>query len=221
MKNDERDVQGKSTRTGHATAPIGQPKEMPLRGTSRTPPALGTMRLFFAVKIPQETKQEIHDTYLKLIPRASFKAVEKDNLHITMLFIGQTSAGHAAQIKDDMKKVESGQFNATITGTGSFSQRVIWLGITEGSKELCTLAEKISEATGIEQEMFHAHITLARNKSAGQKEFSETMQKLAEQNFVSRLSVKSFSLMQSRPGPKGPVYEELSERTFARTASGL
>ena len=177
------------------------------------------MRLFAAVKIPEEVRESIWENYSSRIPAESFKRVEKENLNITICFIGEADGEKAAKITGKMREIEFNEFKVKISGAGFFGNRVLWLAISEGKKGLERLASEFAEKTGISGEKFHAHITIARNRGGG-GEFSAVAEKLGKVKREFEFTAKSVSLFSSTLTSKGPAYEEVSERTFSSSDSG-
>ena len=176
------------------------------------------MRLFLAVKISNELKEKISQKYLKRIPN-ELKTVEKENLHITMLFLGEKTEKELGEIRKSIQKIEFAGFKAIASGIGYFSSKVLWIGIEQGSKELGELSSVISKIQKPDKK-FHAHITIARNKRMNQEEFFKLAEKLEKEKLEEVFNVNSIVLLKSVLTDKGMVYVEVSERTFSRRASG-
>jgi 2'-5' RNA ligase len=152
---------------------------------------------------------------------ANVKLVEPKNIHITLKFLGDIEVNLIESIEDIIKKsVESLKpFRIKLIGSGAFPNqnyiRVIWIGI-ENSSELKIIAKKINEEItklGFEKEkrMFSAHLTIARVKSARQKEkIIQILEKYKDIEF-GQLLVESIKLKKSDLTPKGPIYTTLKE----------
>ncbi|HZX34609.1 MAG TPA: RNA 2',3'-cyclic phosphodiesterase [archaeon] len=177
------------------------------------------MRLFAAVKIPEKIREGLWENFSSRIPAGAFKRVEKENLHITISFIGEADEAKALEIAAKMREINFAEFGVKISGAGSFGNRVLWLAISEGKKGLERLASEFAEKTGISGEKFHAHITIARNRGGG-GEFSAVAEKLGKVKREFEFTAKSVSLFSSTLTSKGPAYEEVSERTFSSSDSG-
>ncbi|MCK4996411.1 MAG: RNA 2',3'-cyclic phosphodiesterase, partial [Thermoplasmatales archaeon] len=96
--------------------------------------------------------------------------------------------------------------------------KVMWIGIENGEqigKIASKIDEKISEL-GFEKERrrFSAHLTIARVKSAKNKEkLLELIEKYRDIEFGS-LKVDTIKLKKSELTPKGPIYTILKEVKF-------
>lgn len=169
-------------------------------------------RVFIAINLPEEIKKEIYGKLSAKIPKEGCKAVARENLHITLQFIGYVSDGGIGEIKQKMaalKETQSRPFGVSLSGTGEFNGRVLWLGAREGDAEICRIAEALGEALGIKDERFHPHVTLARNKSLSSAEFGKIASALEKENYGARFEVKSVDLMESILKPQGPEYRKL------------
>lgn len=128
------------------------------------------MRLFIAVNFSDDMKSSVMETAARLRKRAikgSFTS--RDNLHITVVFIGEIEPDRVQTIKDIMDSVSARAFNVTIGKLGAFKNRdgdLYWLGIGN--------AEKLADISGylsrrlrkagfdIEVRPFKPHLTIGR-----------------------------------------------------------
>jgi 2'-5' RNA ligase len=152
---------------------------------------------------------------------ASVKTVELKNIHITLKFLGNTDEDHIEKIeniiKDSLEGIEP--FGIDLKGAGVFPNmnymKVMWIGI-EPIDLLASIAKKIDEnlsKLGFEKEKrpFSAHLTIARIKSAKNKEkLKQIMEKYQEIDFGS-INVESIKLKKSDLTPKGPIYTTLKD----------
>lgn len=100
----------------------------------------------------------------------------KDQLHLTLRFIGEVDTPVANDIADALANLSTPAFDLTFEGVGHFERKhwpsVLWVGVA-ASPELDVLQKKIERAVvsaGIEPETrrFSPHVTLARlNRSSG------------------------------------------------------
>jgi 2'-5' RNA ligase len=140
--------------------------------------------------------------------------VEKENLHITLKFFGETDK--LAPIKEKLGELEEefAPFGVSLKGIGAFpsTQRamVLWVGIEEGQsklKELYSSIENKITCLGFEKEDrgFSPHITFGRVKK-GKYSLPENL----DFSFGS-FPVNEITLFKSTLTPKGPIYEIISE----------
>ncbi len=173
-----------------------------------------TIRLFFAVLLPNETRKRIQqEIYPKLIPfQQGLKVVPSQNLHLTLRFLGEWPKEKTVELKEKMGELEQQPaFEIRLQGIGSFNGRVLWIGIEKGKLELETLAETIAKKLGLEPETFSAHLTICRNKSLSGNEWKKMMQKLEQEPFEARFAADSVHLMQSILKPSGSEYQSVHE----------
>ena len=135
------------------------------------------MRLFIAIELSQTMREEISQiqTHLKYAG-ADVKWVEKDNIHLTLKFLGEVSEEKAGEIKQILDQIGKGtrNFEISLEAIGAFPNiehpRVIWVGLDKGAQESTALAAKVEEALlqiGFQKETrpFAAHFTIGRVRS--------------------------------------------------------
>ncbi|MDD5162801.1 MAG: RNA 2',3'-cyclic phosphodiesterase [Candidatus ainarchaeum sp.] len=167
-------------------------------------------RLFFAVNFSEELKEKIFNELAVEIPEKGFGKTSRENLHITLVFLGFFPKEKIPGLREKAMQLKNFKgFEAELCEIRHFKGRILWLGIGKGSEEVKLLAKKLCEAIGIDEENFHAHVTLARNKSATKKEFDAVLEKLGAKNFSEKIAVKSLELMESKLSPKGSIYKKV------------
>jgi 2'-5' RNA ligase len=180
------------------------------------------MRIFIAIDFSEEIKESLAqaEAHLKY-SGADVKWVEKDNIHLTLKFLGEVDEKKVEEIKAILDNIASGTrpFETTIKDLGAFPKieypRVVWGGIDKGAGELKIIAEKVDEALsklGFEKETrsFAAHLTIGRVRSPKNKE------KLKEKMLSYKLSavsckINEIVLFKSTLTPKGSIYTKLHE----------
>jgi 2'-5' RNA ligase len=166
-------------------------------------------RVFIAVNIPNKVKEEI-SVLLESIQKEKYRIVKKENMHITLCFLGNISKRKIEELREGMQTLSSiEKFEIELNGIGHFNERVIWLGTGKGTEEINFLAKKTCESIDILSENFHSHITLARNKGARKEEVKELVEKLRENNFKKTVKITSIELMESILHKSGPEYKIL------------
>jgi len=150
---------------------------------------------------------------------ADLKLVEPENIHITLKFLGdaeETLINELEEIINNAVK-ETKSFNIKLKGTGVFPNnnyiKVVWLGI-QNSEPVAEIAKKIDEQTskiGFEKEkrVFSPHLTIARVKTAKNKEkLLQFLEKYQDVEFAD-IKVEAIKLKKSELTPKGPIYTDL------------
>jgi 2'-5' RNA ligase len=164
-------------------------------------------RLFIAVNLPEQLKGEIFERLLKRLPRQDVKAVEKENLHLTMRFLGYLNSEAEEELKKKMLSLsEMMAFVVSLEGIGEFHGRVLWIGVKKGKEELEEIAKRIAKLIGGTEEDFSAHLTICRNKLLKRKDFSGLAERLGKENFFGEFRAESVELMESKLSPSGPKY---------------
>lgn len=164
-------------------------------------------RLFVAINLPEALKEKIFETLSKEIDPKKLKVVKKENLHLTLAFLGYFPEEKIQELEEKLSGVkELQEFEIELTGIGCFKNRVLWLGMEKGKQEAIELNKKVNELLGLESERFSAHLTLARNKEFSGKELNELIKKLEEKRFSATTKINSVELMESKLTPNGPIY---------------
>ncbi len=106
------------------------------------------MRLFVAVDVDESVRERIKPLLKELSSINGIKAVEPENLHITLLFLGEVCEGKLSRIEERLAEVDFQPFKISFEGVGAFpnvnSPRVVWIGVKEEGK-LTNLANDVYE----------------------------------------------------------------------------
>lgn len=183
-------------------------------------------RIFIAINLPEDIKKQLSSYEFKW-PELPARWTKKDNLHITLLFLGYVrdeelldifKAVKEAALKNqafsiNLKKIHYGPPNKK-------PARMIW---AEGEKsiELAKLQRELENALGEknlgpqkETRAFAPHITLARLKPWEFKRLElEERPEISEEISLS-FEVNSIEIMESHLKPKGPDYFVLESATM-------
>lgn len=172
------------------------------------------MRLFVAVDVDEALKNRIDPLISKLSELQGVKTVERENLHTTLIFLGEVEENRLAEIKSALFRVKFNSFEIDIKKVGKFPKRgdarVVWIGIEDNGK-LTELAENVYKELkklGFQRDKeFVAHITVARVKRKN-KEVDKIVKEFQNAEF-GRMVVKDFRLKQSILKPTGPLYRDV------------
>lgn len=132
------------------------------------------MRLFWALELPDSHRaavMDVIDRIRRADPRAPVRWVRKEELHVTLKFIGDADEDKpmVAAVRHALAGVAP--FELALGSGGSFGgarPRVLWLGVGgPGLPDLKALAETMEVAclgAGFprDEREFHAHVTLGR-----------------------------------------------------------
>jgi len=175
------------------------------------------MRTFVAVEVANQDAIKNMLEFQKNMLNAGLKAkpVGVDQLHFTLMFLGEISEIMLDSIKSKLVDMKFDPIQVTYTGIGAFpsfkSPRVIWIGVDDASApRLIQLAKDVEtrlSTLGFRSDKpFTPHITLFRVKdrikNAGN--IMEHKNKVFGNDLLSEVKVKKSDLM-----PSGPVYSDL------------
>lgn len=173
------------------------------------------MRTFVAVEI---TNQEILDSIKKLqmALKIPAKAVEIQNMHFTLMFLGEITEEVAKKIQSQLNTIEFSSFEISFEGVGAFPKpkfpRVIWVGIDKnGSDKLVQLAKmvegKLAPLGFKSDKPFKPHATILRIKNKI-GDVSGQISKHASDRFGTQY-ISEIKFKQSVLTPNGPIYSDI------------
>lgn len=121
-------------------------------------------RLFIGIELPAEIRSTI-STYLSHLPRPKKGWENIQDLHITLLFIGETADENVAIIMDRLNSFKLDVFEIKLTEINFFHRRIMYIKV-EPSNQLTQLRSKIlsllSGKYPEEVKEFIPHITIKR-----------------------------------------------------------
>ena len=196
---------------------------------------MDNIRAFIAVVLPQPIKTCLAQLQLDLGAKqdTSVKWVNPDGIHLTLKFLGNTTAELVPHIIDAMtasiKNISP--FLLRIGELGAFpntrSPRVTWVGLNGDIIKLKELQRHIDQALaplGFPKETrpFSPHLTLGRIRaSASLKErlrLGEILSSIKSKNRPS-FHVNTISLMRSELTTKGAIYSPIAISSLGNTLS--
>ncbi len=158
------------------------------------------MRYFLAVDLPDEIKEEINRIKIK---GCIYKAVKKENLHITLKFLGQCNK---TEIIKKIKKIKLTPAEAELGNTGAFpswkNPRVLWVGVNNFER----FYMGFSDVFGYEKN-FVAHITIGRIKKITNMRALQELRKHKIKHL--KFILNNIKLKNSELTPQGPVYKDI------------
>lgn len=175
------------------------------------------MRAFIAIEISDEIREKLAALQPELARLCDMKAVEKENIHITLKFLGEINESTCEKVKEALGSLASKKFEINFKGMGAFPSqnymRVIWAGVDGLSGLHAEIDEKMSKI-GFKKEQMSAHATISRVKFVGNKEALANFIKRYENFEFGKQTVSSIHLKESTLTPKGPVYKTLFEKAL-------
>lgn len=152
------------------------------------------------------------------------KWVEQENLHLTLLFLGEVEYTDVPRISETVRQVAAkhASFAMTIAGAGCFPNprrpRVLWVGVQEGKEQVIALHDDLEgalERLGCyrrEERRYQPHLTLGR--IAGKRQVpNPSLGRFLEEHkqwTAGEVLVEEVHVMSSELTPRGPIYTPLA-----------
>ena len=182
-------------------------------------------RIFIAINLPEDTKQKLLDFQLQW-PDLPARWTKKDNLHITLVFIGNTSNDELIAICDTVKEIAaknkpfSIKLNKIIYGPPQqkkekfWRPRMVWvegkkneaLGKLQSDLENLLMGRTVFNK---ENRSYSVHITLARLKEWEFRRMEIEERPEINENISLNFKVDSIEVMESTLKRGGPEYTVL------------
>ena len=138
------------------------------------------MRIFIAIEIPEKIKEEIFKIQEQL-PSFKGKLTERENLHVTLKFLGEIDANKVEEVKKRLAEINYRLFESKIDKIGFFDNQdrgVIWIHLPNCEKLQKEVDKKLEGLFEIEKK-FMSHLTIARTKHIqDKKKFLEDLEKI-------------------------------------------
>ncbi len=184
-------------------------------------------RTFIALDLPEPIKDQIYTLYKTFFRKYTpfIKWVKKENLHLTLKFLGSITDEKITEIKNILAKIND-HYHLIIDSFGVFPTnrmpRVFWIGLEDGNKQLeqCfNLLEGELQKIGFakEERRFVPHLTIARLKIKNnfelkefekiKEEFEKRFVQLKKENF----QVEKITLFKSELTSQGSIYTKIFE----------
>ncbi|MEX2554986.1 MAG: RNA 2',3'-cyclic phosphodiesterase [Actinomycetota bacterium] len=179
------------------------------------------MRLFVAVDLPATVKDELDHAVDDVRPSlAEARWVPRDNLHLTVSFLGEVGDERVEGIVAAMQEAltATAPFVARLAGSGAFPSarraRVLWAGLEAAEDRLASVANaciRALEPLGFpaESRPWTAHVTVARLREPGEvsRALPLTLEPVA-------FPIEAVTLFRSRLGRPAPRYEAIAAVPF-------
>jgi len=184
---------------------------------------MARLRTFIALDLGRTVRDRLislQETLSRTAP--DVKWVEPENLHVTMLFLGEVDNREVLEVCRAVGDCcrQLAPFSMSVEGLGTFGNprrpRTIWVGVGDGEEEVKALHAAI-EARLLElgcyrreERAFTPHITLGRVKQDGSgDDLSPVLQKKSDWQ-AGAVQVREVLVMSSELTPRGPIYSVLS-----------
>lgn len=170
------------------------------------------MRLFIGIPLAAAVVDELVTLIARLkSPNDGLRWSAEAGWHITLQFLGSTSAGQYDCVTAGLRRFRCAPFEIQLESPGFFDRAGVFFAGVQLSSELTNLQRQVIAATkpcGFvpEDRPYHPHITLARDKGGRQALRQLKTRPKGEMQF-SAFTAKEFLLYESFPGPAGSRYE--------------
>jgi len=179
------------------------------------------MRSFISIDLPEEIKTEIQKVQ-KTLPNFVGKLVEKENLHLTLKFLGEIDEEKLEKIRKILAKINFAEFKMGVEEIGIFSEgfiKIIWVGLS-GCEKLQKEIDGSLKDLFKKEERFMGHLTIARVKNVDDKKgFILELKKISVPKM--EFKVKNFYLMKSDLNKKGPIYSIIEKFPLKKENTSL
>ena len=174
-------------------------------------------RIFIAINLPADVKKRLAG-YQKKWADVPAKWTAPDNLHITLLFLGDITDQDLAQACQAVKEIAGrhNSFNITLNKVAygpedKLPPRYIWAG-GEASQEAVALKRELEDALfenikfKLDKNVFTPHITLARIKEWEWRAINPEERPEVGEDIDMVFTVESIEVMESELTKQGPHY---------------
>lgn len=172
-------------------------------------------RIFLAINLPDNVKQKLSE-YQKRWPELPVRWTKKENLHITLVFLGYATDEETAEVCEIVKETAPKhspffiKLNKILYGPSKkMPPRMVWAR-GEGAKECLSLQNSLAKALSFQEERsFSPHITLGRIKTWEWRKLEEEERQDIAEDIDLSFKVNSVEVMESQLKKGGPVYTVL------------
>jgi len=186
------------------------------------------LRTFIAVDLGKPIRDRLVALQEKLAQTgAPVKWVEVENLHVTLLFLGEVEDRTTPAICQAVAHVcnDLASFPMTVERAGCFPNprrpRILWVGIGDGVQEICQLHDALEPPLlelgcyRREERKYTPHITIGRVKTERPSDKLEPALVKCAGWRAGETTVREVLVMSSELTPQGPAYTILSRSQLA------
>jgi 2'-5' RNA ligase len=166
--------------------------------------------MFCAVELPEEIRAQLQEHIARLrkaIPDVAASWSRVENIHLTLKFYGNVEVDRIATISEAVDRAVKNvaPFEISVGKTGTFRTQVLWIGVSDPSRTLTTLHERL----GSENRAYRPHLTVARiRRPDGARRLTDAHLQMQFENVS--VVVKEIVLFRSELSPKGSKYTAIS-----------
>lgn len=188
-----------------------------------------SIRTFVAVEVGAKVRDKVLSVIDELgKAEADVKWVQRENLHLTLQFLGQVPGGQIPEICQAVSDAVAGSepFDLEIRGVGAFPNvrrpRTVWLGVTAGRDELIAVQKRVQKALkklGFrpEDRAFSPHLTIGRAREGGGPALAVLGAQIAARSgeVCGQSRIGEVVVFSSQLAPSGPTYTALCRASLA------
>ncbi|MBI2124385.1 RNA 2',3'-cyclic phosphodiesterase [Candidatus Pacearchaeota archaeon] len=173
------------------------------------------MRAFIALELSEEAKAEIERIQKELKKQNLFegKLTEKENLHLTLKFLGEIDEAKIEEVKKKLRVIKFPAFKAELGEAGVFSEdfvRIVWIKLDGNVMGLQKEVDSALKGLFKPEFRFMSHLTIARVKNVNDKKRLLDYLSSAKIKRI-EFSVLGFALKSSVLTEKGPIYSDIDK----------
>jgi RNA 2',3'-cyclic 3'-phosphodiesterase len=187
------------------------------------------VRLFIAIELDGTAREAIAAEQKRIASsmrdaRGSLKWVRPEQMHLTIVFIGEVDEARAASIVEVVcRPVAAVPFDLVFQGAGVFpphgAPRVLWIGVSRGLAELTDLQREMASRVAncgmeLESRPFHPHLTLGRWRESRPSDRRKALE-AANENVVAHVHVAAATLFHSKLSSAGSTHTPLTRATLS------
>jgi 2'-5' RNA ligase len=192
---------------------------------------MARIRTFLALDLGAKIRKKLVAVQEELAEAmAEVKWVEPDNLHVTLLFLGEVNDRELPGVCRAAQQAvaEMPSFTVSVETLGCFPNtrrpRVVWAGIGQGMQEICRIHDALESAMleqgcyRREERQFTPHVTLGRVRS---EEVNERFAPAIQEHRVwsaGEVAVNEVLVMSSQITRHTPSYSVLSRAKLLRSS---
>jgi len=185
-------------------------------------------RIFIAINLPEEVKKTL-SSYQSMWPELPARWVKKDNLHITLIFLGYLTDEEVVEtckiVSETASRYPSFAINLKRVCYGppkKMPPRLVWvegeknqeLGIIQSDLENSLLSSSNSGFRKAEKQSYTPHITLGRIKAWEFRQIEPEERPEVNEEINLNFEVSSVEVMESQLKRGGPEYTVLESCTL-------
>src|SRR5262245_25913240 len=180
------------------------------------------IRTFIGIDVGEEIRDRLVSLQENLAAvEPDVKWVEPENLHLTLLFLGEVDQRETIDICRAAQKAiqDMPAIAMSVEAVGCFPNirrpRTLWVGIGQGADEVCAVHDAIEkpllEMGNYRRETrgYTPHVTLGRVKSDRPSDARAKALQMHQTWSGGEVTVESVAVMSSVLGPDGPTYTVL------------